>query len=169
MAGTTGHVPPSILHPISCKSDGYGSTFEGFSCLHIFLKTHYLDISRSGTMTVTSGIIFSFRMHPVLSGNIWIRYMFGHFLNLFAFQKVPVCHWFPCSGPPLVFSCPPWRPPRKISTDSPDFEFSYHNLMLFIYGQRFVSWTKDNSCLQLFLVKCCTWKGLCTIDILEIY
>jgi hypothetical protein len=27
------------------------------------------------------------------------------------------------------------RPPQKISTDSPDFEFSYYNLMPFIYGQ----------------------------------
>jgi hypothetical protein len=29
MTGTTGRVFPLILHPISCKSDGYGFIFEG--------------------------------------------------------------------------------------------------------------------------------------------
>jgi hypothetical protein len=41
-------------------------------------------------------------------------------------------------GPSRVFSCTPRRPPRKISTDSSDLEFIYHNLMPFIYGQRFL-------------------------------
>jgi hypothetical protein len=53
------------------------------------------------------------------------------------FKQVSIFHWFPCSGPSWVLSCPPWPPPRKISADSPDFEFSYYNLMPFIYGQRF--------------------------------
>jgi hypothetical protein len=52
-------------------------------------------------------------------------------------KQVFVRNWIPCFGPSRGFSCPPWRPPRTISTDSPDFEFSYRNLMPSIDGQRF--------------------------------
>jgi hypothetical protein len=51
-----------------------------------------------------------------------------------------IFHWFPCSGPSRVFLFPPWRPPRTISTNSPEFEFRYQDLMPFIYGQRFCCW-----------------------------
>jgi hypothetical protein len=100
-----------------------------------------------------SGIIFSVRTHPVSSRTKWFRCMFGNLLYVYTFHKVFVFHWMPCSGPSRVFWCPPWRPPRKNCTDSPDFEFSYHNLMPFIYGQRFCSWTTDNSCPQEFQVR----------------
>jgi hypothetical protein len=40
---------------------------------------------------------------------------------------------------------------KKINTDSPDFGFSYYNLMQFIYGQRFFSQKTDNSCPQSIL------------------
>jgi hypothetical protein len=39
MTGTTERVFPFVLHSISCESDGYGRTFEGFVVLLIFLKT----------------------------------------------------------------------------------------------------------------------------------
>jgi hypothetical protein len=73
---------------------------------------------------VTSGIIFSFRMHPVSSRNNWFWSILG-FCICIHFRTVHVFHWFPCSGPSRVFPFPPWRPPRKISADNPDFEVSY--------------------------------------------
>jgi hypothetical protein len=86
----------------------------------------FLYISISGTIMVTSGIIISFRMRPVSSRHIWVWSVFGHFLHLYIFsEKCFFFYWFPCSGLSRVFSCPPWRPLRKISTDSPDFEFRY--------------------------------------------
>jgi hypothetical protein len=111
---------------------------------HIFLpKTMifdiFLPISRSGTITVASGIIFSFRTHPVSSRNTWSWHMFDHCFGLIRFlqnfEKPFICHWFSCSGPSRDFSCPPRRPPRKISTDSPDLEFSDQSLMPYIYSQ----------------------------------
>jgi hypothetical protein len=42
MTGTTGRVFPIMLHPISFKSDGYGTTFEGFFGFANFLKVAHL-------------------------------------------------------------------------------------------------------------------------------
>jgi hypothetical protein len=114
--------------------------------IDILVSDMFFIISSNGTIMVTSGIIFSFRTHPFSSRNIWIRYICGHCLCLHTFkpnvnfQEVSVFHWFPCSGPSRAFSCLPWRPPRNINTDRPDFEFRYHNLMTFIYGQKFCRW-----------------------------
>jgi hypothetical protein len=119
--------------------------------LNYLFSIWFLTISSSGTIMVTSGTIFSFRMHPVSFRNIRRWSIFCNFMHFIHYRQVQVFHWFPCSGPSRVFSCPPWRLPRTISTDSPDFEFSYINLMLFIYGQTLFSFKTGNSCPQTFL------------------
>jgi hypothetical protein len=47
MTGTTRHVFPLILHPISSKSDGYRPTFEGLLVFRILLKTNTLPAKRT--------------------------------------------------------------------------------------------------------------------------
>jgi hypothetical protein len=43
VTGTTGHVFPLVKHRISCKSDGYGATVEGFWVCRLLLKTKNLQ------------------------------------------------------------------------------------------------------------------------------
>jgi hypothetical protein len=59
-------------------------------------------------------------------------------------------HWFPCSDPSQVFSCPPRRPLRKINIASLDLEFRYqiwyHLFMakdIFYWKTMFFSWQNN--------------------------
>jgi hypothetical protein len=142
MTGTTGHVFQSFLHPNSCKSDGYGPTFKVSLCVAYFAENKSFDHFKVPGHYCDVG-------HHLLVKDA-LSFVQKSLLSIHVFKQVSVFHRFPCSGPSRAFLCPPRRPPRKINTDSFDFQLNYHNLMLHIYCKVFFL-DKNQSAPRIFL------------------
>jgi hypothetical protein len=77
---------------------------------------------------------------------------FCSFMHLFTFRTSACFSLISIFCPFQALLVPAMSPPRKISTDSPVFEFSYYSLMPHIYGQMYFL-GHENSCFQKFRLK----------------
>jgi hypothetical protein len=106
------YVIPGYQHIFSPGENDVRSLFA-----HVEVRDHYSDVGYHLLVQDAPGLIHKYMMLIHVA----------HFFSLDIFKttiRFPMyVHRFPCSGPFRVFSCSQRRPPRKISTTSPDLEF----------------------------------------------